>query len=62
MITAKQVKDVAALVGAIAGIATGIDKVKSTIQKWKYEYRSNKGGTADDKTDKIDEQRSREDI
>ena len=39
MITAKQIKDVAALVGAIAGIATGIDKTKSIYQKWKAEYK-----------------------
>lgn len=42
MITAKHVKDVAALVGAVAGIAGGIDKTKSVITKWIGEYRSKK--------------------
>lgn len=42
MITAKQVKDLAALVGAVAGIVTGIEKVRGTVVKWKSEYRSKK--------------------
>ena len=50
MITAKQVKDLAALVGAVAGIVTGIEKVRGTVIKWKSEYRSKK----------IDNQRSKQ--
>lgn len=44
MITAKQVKDVAALVGAIAGIATGIDKIKTVSSKWIDEYKGKRDG------------------
>lgn len=44
MITAKQVKDVAALVGAIAGIATGIDKIKTVSNKWIDEYKVRRDG------------------
>ena len=44
MITAKQIKDVAALVGAIAGIATGIDKIKTVSGKWIDEYKDKRDG------------------
>lgn len=40
--TAKQIKELAALVGAIAGIVTGADKVKTTFQKWRLEYKERK--------------------
>ena len=42
MMTAKQIKELAALVGAIAGIVTGADKVKTTFQKWRLEYKERK--------------------
>ncbi len=42
MITAKQVKDIAALVGAVAGIVSGIDKTKTIAHKWLLEYREKK--------------------
>lgn len=42
MITAKQVKDIAALIGAVAGIFTGIDKTKTIATKWVAEYKEKK--------------------
>lgn len=39
MITAKTVKDIASLVGAVAGIATGIDKTRIIALKWVGEYK-----------------------
>lgn len=32
-------KTVATVVGSVAGIVTGVDKVKSTVQKWNQEYK-----------------------
>jgi ADP-ribosylglycohydrolase len=57
MITAKQVKDVAALVGAIAGIATGIDKIKTVSSKWIDEYK----GKRDERQVKKDVEQSEPD-
>ena len=34
----KNIKEAAAVVGAIAGIAVGIDKTLSIIRKWRDEY------------------------
>lgn len=42
MITAKQVKDIAALIGAVAGIFAGIDKTKTIAAKWVAEYKEKK--------------------
>lgn len=42
MITPKQIKDTAALVGAVAGIIGGADKIKTIFQKWKGEYKDRK--------------------
>lgn len=39
MLTSKQIKDTAALVGAIAAIFGGADKIKSIYQKWKQEVK-----------------------
>ncbi len=36
--SAKNIKEAASLVGAIAGIVVGLDKIKTTLQKWKSEY------------------------
>ena len=35
----KQIKEVAVLVGALAGIVTGIEKIKSTLLKWREEAK-----------------------
>lgn len=35
----KQVKDVATFIALVAGIVTGIDKIKTTLQKWQLEYK-----------------------
>lgn len=54
MITSKQIKDTATLVGAIAGIIGGADKIKTIFQKWKGEYHGRK-------PDEINEKESVED-
>lgn len=52
MMTAKQIKELAALVGAIAGIVTGADKVKTTFQKWRLEYKERKNVNGSNRVDK----------
>ena len=42
MLNSKNIKDTAVLVGAIAGIVTGIEKVRSTVLKWKADYKERK--------------------
>lgn len=44
MITPKQIKDTAALVGAVAGIIGGADKIKTIFQKWRAEYKEKRSG------------------
>lgn len=51
MMTAKQIKELAALVGAIAGIVTGADKVKTTFQKWRLEYKDRKDVNGSNRVD-----------
>lgn len=38
--TSKRIKDTAALVGAVAGIVTGIEKVRQVLIKWRQESKS----------------------
>ncbi|CAL9988800.1 hypothetical protein VPHD148_0315 [Vibrio phage D148] len=49
MINPKQVKDAAALVGALAGIVTGIEKIRSTTGKWVSEYKEKRNGQREEK-------------
>lgn len=42
MLNSKNIKDTAVLVGSIAGIVTGIEKVRSTVLKWKTDYKERK--------------------
>lgn len=34
----KELKKLATFVGCVAGIVTGLDKIKTVVQKWKTEY------------------------
>lgn len=42
MLTAKQVKDIAALIGAVSGAIAGIDKTKTILTKWRQEHKMKK--------------------
>lgn len=38
----KSLKDTATVVACIAGIVTGIDKIKTTLEKWNGERKKNR--------------------